>query len=159
MDFHDSEDRIQETILENTNDPDEREIFKRSTFTVIASGRVQVDGRDDHTKDTILRGISPRRAYRIIFPDRYYGRKGKIIPIKKNKFWLEASGAPSPDSLEKVTENENDILFHRYHHRIVYKEVAIPYTRLCNLKDMVLVLEHCVEGIYLRRLTNYIYLN
>ena len=93
MDFHDSEDRIQEMILENTNDPDEREIFKRSTFTVIASGRVQVDGRDDHTKDTILRGISPRRAYRIIFPDRYYGRKGKIIPIKKNKFWLEASGA------------------------------------------------------------------
>ena len=150
MDFHDSEDRIQETILENTNDPDEREIFKRSTFTVIASGRVQVDGRDDHTKDTILRGISPRRAYQILPQNNYSPRRGKFVVIKKNKFWLEVAGVPSTYSLNKVTGNVKDIIFHRYHHRIVLKEAAIPYTSLCNLKDMVLVLEHCVEGIYMR---------
>ena len=146
IDFHDSEDRIQEAILENINDPDEREIFKRSTFTVIASERVQIDGRDDHTKGTILGGVSPKRAYQVVLRSDFLLRKGEFIVIKKDKFWSEASGDPSPGSLKKVARNEMDIYYHRYHHRVVYKEVAIPYSRLSNLKDMVIVLEHSIEG-------------
>ena len=35
---------------------------------------------------------------------------------------------------------------HRWHYRIVYKQLAIPYEDLRNLKDMILVLEHTAQG-------------
>ena len=76
MEFYNSEDDIQKMILEDIIDPDEREIFKRSTLTVVASGRVQIRGQDDHTKDTILRGHSPDTAESHTIPNQT-SRKSK----------------------------------------------------------------------------------
>ena len=146
-DFNDSEADIQKMILEDIIDPDEREIFKRSTMTVVASGRVQVGGRDDHTRDTILHGLSPTQAYEIFPPNNSEEKKSGVNLLKEYKFWREACALPSTSSLQFAQMKVFGILFHRYHHRVVYKEVAIPFYRLRNLEDMVLVLSHSVEGM------------
>ena len=146
IDFYNSEDDIQKMILEDIIDPDEREIFKRSTMTVVASGRVQVGGRDDHTRDTILRGVFPRRAYKITPTNGYKGERSEYTLLKRNKFWLEACGVPSPWKQCLIKFRKRGMIIHQYHHRVVYKEVAIPYHKLRNLEDMVLVLKHSIEG-------------
>ena len=147
-DLNDSEADIQKMILEDIIDPDEREIFKRSTLTVVASSRVQVGGRDDHTRDTILHGLSPTQAYEIFPPNNSEEKKGGVNLLKEYKFWREACALPSSLSLQLARTDVLGILFHRYHHRVVYKEVAIPFYRLRNLEDMVLVLSQSVEGMY-----------
>ena len=145
-DFNDSEADIQKMILEDIIDPDEREIFKRSTMTVVASGRVQVGGRDDHTRDTILRGVFPRRAYKITPTNYYKEERSEYTLLKRNKFWLEACGVPSLLKQCLIKLRKRGMMIHQYHHRVVYKEVAIPYHKLRNLEDMVLVLKHSIEG-------------
>ena len=147
-DFNDSEADIQKMILEDIIDPDEREIFKRSTLTVVASSRVQVGGRDDHTRDTILHGKSPTQAYRVNPTNDSKGEHSIFLLYKINKYWREARALPSSLSLQLAQMEVLGILFHRYHHRVVYKEVAIPFYRLRNLEDMVLVLSQSVEGMY-----------
>ena len=148
MDLLDSEDDIQKMILEDIVDPDEREIFKRSTLTVVASGRVQIRGQDDHTRDTILHGQSPTQAYRIIPTNDSKGDQTVYNLQNDGKYWREACALPSSLSLQLARTDVLGILFHRYHHRVVYKEVAIPFYKLRNLEDMVLVLSHSVEGMY-----------
>ena len=145
-DLNDSEADIQKMILEDIIDPDEREIFKRSTMTVVASGRVQVGGRDDHTRDTILRGVFPRRAYKITPTNYYKEERSEYTLLKRNKFWLEACGVPSLLKQCLIKLRKRGMMMHQYHHRVVYKEVAIPYHKLRNLEDMVLVLKHSIEG-------------
>ena len=146
-DLNDSEADIQKMILEDIIDPDEREIFKRSTLTVVASGRVQIRGQDDHTRDTILHGISPTQAYQIIPTNDPRGDQTVYNLQNDGKYWREACALPSSLSLQFAEMDVLGILFHRYHHRVVYKEVAIPFYRLRNLEDMVLVLSHSVEGM------------
>ena len=147
MEFYNSEDDIQKMILEDIVDPDDREIFKRSTLTVVASGRVQIRGQDDHTRDTILHGQSPTQAYRIIRINDSKGDQTVYNPRNDCKYWREACALPSSETIQSSTLGLFGIFFHRYHHRVVYKEVAIPFYRLRNLEDMVLVLSHSVEGM------------
>ena len=147
MELYNSEDDIQKMILEDIVDPDEREIFKRSTLTVVASGRVQIRGQDDHTRDTILHGISPTQAYRVNPTNDSKGEHSIFLLHKINKYWREARALPSSLSLQLAQMEVLGILFHRYHHRVVYKEVATPFHKLRNVKDMVLVLSHSVEGM------------
>ena len=147
IDLFDSEDDIQKMILEDIVDPDDREIFKRSTLTVVASGRVQIRGQDDHTRDTILHGISPTQAYQIIPTNDPRGDQTVYNLQNDYKYWREACALPSSLSLQLARTDVLGILFHRYHHRVVYKEVAIPFYKLRNLEDMVLVLSHSVEGM------------
>ena len=146
-DLNDSEADIQKMILEDIIDPDEREIFKRSTLTVVASGRVQIRGQDDHTRDTILHGQSPTQAYQITPPKGSKRIQTKFVLRKRYKFWREARGLPSSESMQSANLERIGIYFHRYHHRVVYKEVATPFHKLRNVKDMVLVLSHSVEGM------------
>ena len=148
MEFYNSEDDIQKMILEDIVDPDEREIFKRSTLTVVASGRVQIRGQDDHTRDTILHGKSPTQAYRITPTNDSKGDQTVYNLQNDGKYWREACALPSSLSLQLARTDVLGILFHRYHHRVVYKEVAIPFYKLRNLEDMVLVLSQSVEGMY-----------
>ena len=148
MDLLDSEDDIQKMISEDIIDPDEREIFKRSTLTVVASGRVQVGGQDDHTRDTILHGKSPTQAYQVTPSDEFEEEQAEFVIRKSGKYWREACRIPSSLSFQLAQLQQFGIFFHRYHHRVVYKEVATPFNKLHNLEDMVLVLSQSVEGMY-----------
>ena len=46
----------------------------------------------------------------------------------------------------KMKANRSIKYVDRWHYRIVYEEVAIPFYKLDNINDMILVLEHSVGG-------------
>ena len=231
----DTEDIILKEMLNDITDPLERELVERSVLTPISCERVKVNDREDHTKETILRGESPNMSYKIILPGER-GETGTFILRGPNSFIDlvptsstddstnslpsdditdpsssndSAKAPPSDDRtkskspppgdrkepklspLDKIVKSPclddnmkslslnsgSDMPFldksieslssddlvvrevlpfddtanrksyvHRWHYRIVYKQFAIPYEDLRNLKDMTLVLEHTVQG-------------
>ena len=264
-DYLDTEDVRLKEMLNDITDPLERELVERSILTPISCERVKVGDREDHTKETILRGESPNMSYKIILEEGE-GEKGTFILRGPDSFIdlvaipssddgtespsshgktgsssldnssdLSSSlgdstkssssgesikppsldgGAGSPslnnnarspssndntgssssnDNTGSPSSNDNTGLpssndntgssslndntdspssnnsedasplvvkealpfednanrksyVHRWHYRIVYKQFAIPYEDLRNLKDMTLVLEHTVQG-------------
>ena len=147
-DERETEDAIREKILDDIEGSKKRKFFRRHTLKPISAGRVKCNGKDDHTKDTILHGISPTQAYEIFPPNNSEEKKSGVNLLKEYKFWREACALPSTSSLQFAEMKVFGILFHRYHHRVVYTVVAIPFHRLRNLEDMVLVLSQSVEGMY-----------
>ena len=223
-DYLDTEDVRLREMLNDITDPLERELVERSILTPISCERVKVGDREDHTKETILRGESPNRSYKITLPGER-GEKGTFIlrgpnsfvdlvatpssddstnpqssndstdtsseddgtksksppsdgstkllpsdkimkspPLDNNAEFLSLKKGSETPSLDKSAESSpsNDLVVrgvlpsddtanrksyvHRWHYRIVYKQVAIPYEDLRNLKDMILVLEHTARG-------------
>ena len=49
------------------------------------------------------------------------------------------------DALPSDDRRNKKSYVNRWHYRIVYKEIAVPYADLRNSKDMALVLEHVVK--------------
>ena len=146
-DERETEDVIRKKILDDIKGSKKRKFFRRHTLKPISAGRVKCNGKDDHTKDTILHGKSPTQAYQIIPTNDLEGGQTVYNLQNDGKYWREACALPSSLSLQFAEMDVLGILFHRYHHRVVYKEVAIPFYRLRNLEDMVLVLSHSVEGM------------
>ena len=60
-DERETEDAIREKILDDIEGSKKRKFFRRHTLKPISAGRVKCNGKDDHTKDTILRGHPPNR--------------------------------------------------------------------------------------------------
>ena len=75
-DERETEDAIREKILDAIKGSKKRKFFRRHTLEPISAGRVKCNGKDDHTKDTILRGHSP-------YTDKLY--KTSIDSGRKNK--------------------------------------------------------------------------
>ena len=240
----DTEDIILKKMLDDITDPLERELVERSILTPISCERVKLGNREDHTKETILRGESPNMSYKIILPGER-GETGTFILRGPNSF-IDLVPTPSTDdstnslpsdditdpsssndsakvpssddrtklkspppgdrtepklppsdgstklppsdkiakspclddNMESLSLNSgSDMPFldksieslssddlvvrevlpfddtanrksyvHRWHYRIVYKQLAIPYKNLRNLKDMSLLLEQTVQG-------------
>ena len=173
-DFLDTEDTRLKEMLDDITDSLERELVERSVLTPISCERVKVGDREDHTKGTILRGESPNMSYKIILP-KEEGEKGTFVLRGPGSF-VDLIAVPSsddntdsPSSIDSAEasssddsadtslltvreflqsdENRNRKRYvNRWHYRIVYKQVAIPYDELRNLKDMSLVLEHAIQG-------------
>ena len=74
-DYLDTEDVRLKEMLGDIADPLERELVERSILTPISCERVKVNDREDHTRETILRGESPNMSYKIILPGER-GEKG-----------------------------------------------------------------------------------
>ena len=131
-------------IYDDIKDADEKATFKASTFTAIASERVKIGKNDEHTRNTILRGKDPIGAYRIELSKEKSDCKSKP----------QNSGSVSWKNIENVTReavkrmdaNHLSEYVYRWHQRIVYKEFAVPFYELRKVDDMLLVLEHSVEG-------------
>ena len=129
-------------IHDDIEDADEKTIFKTSTFTPIASERVKIGKNYEHTRNTTLRGSDPIGIYEI------------DLSKEKSEVKTEKSGSISWKNLEDGTReaikrmNANRLRTYVYlwHHRIVYKELAVPFYKLRKVDDMLLVLEHSVEG-------------
>lgn len=146
-DTHDSEDIIQQKILTCITEGEEKDVFKSSTLTCIASERLKVDGKEDHTKKTILHGKPPRAAFKLNLPNEEIGVKNK--PNASQTVSYLNSCAETRSQLKKLRNNQGRECIYRFHYRIVYEEVAIPYYKLRNLKDMMLVLEHSIKGMFI----------
>ena len=144
-DFLETEDIRQKKMLDDITDPLERQLVERSILTPISCERVKVGDREDHTKETILRGELPNGAYRVVLPWES-GETGAFV-LEGPSSYVDLIEEPYWNSDHVLEGKENKKLYdHRWHHRIVYKEVAIPYVNLRNLRDMYLVLEHAIQG-------------
>ena len=65
VDNQNPEDVIRQFILDNIKDTIEKIKFKTHTLTPFASETVKIDGCDEHTRNTILRGQAPDRVYQL----------------------------------------------------------------------------------------------
>ena len=137
-----TEDRIHDMICNDVNDPEKREYFRTHTLSPIAWGRVKAFDTEDHTRNTILRGQSPDLSSPFEFP----------VPPSQGSFrtTVNSKSVKSRNSSETrkqyrqfiaaLEKNRRSQYYHRYHYRIVYKEVAVPYYKLRNTRDMYTVL-------------------
>ena len=101
-------------------------------------------GKDDHTKDTILRGHSPDTTESHTIPNQ---------TSRKSKGTISAGVAAESDDdsqprSRELVRNQRTKYYHRHHYRIAYKEVAVPYCKLRNTDDMITVIIDAVKSEY-----------
>lgn len=144
-DYSETEDIRQKKMLDEITDSSERKLVERTLLTPISCERVKVGDREDHTKETILRGVCPDGAYKVVLPYEQE-ETGTFLSLRPDSF-IDLVEEPilvtDPSLGGKVNKK---IYVNRWHYRIAYKEVATPYKDLRNLKDMALVLEHVIQG-------------
>ena len=131
---YDTEVDIRSKLLADITDPKERCLVKMTLLTPTRHENVDCKKPRD-TERTILRGKSPSLIYKFEVPDSVFGRKDNV------------NGHPQEMS-KKSAVNRCSSILHRKHCRIVYKENATPYSRIDNIKDMLLVLENSINGIF-----------
>ena len=140
---HNSEDVIRQLILDDIGDIIEKTTFKKFTLTPFVSERVVIDDREEHTRRTPLRGKAPSHISPLELSKEDF----------ENKVRTESSRVSYKDACDihreittRMMENRLYSYVDRWHHRIVYEEAAIHFYKLNSIKDMILVLEHSVEG-------------
>ena len=145
-DYSDTEDIRQKKMLDDITDPLERQLVERSILTPISCERVKVGDREDHTKETILRGELPNVACRVVLPLEL-GETGAFLPLGSDS-WVDLVEEPYSNTNHRpeLVNHNKEVYINRWHYRIAYKEVAIPYKNLRSLKDMALVIEHAIQG-------------
>ena len=147
-DERETEDNIRIMILEDIKDAKKRQFFEEHTLNPISAGRVKCNGRDDHTKDTILRGHSPDTAESHTIPNQTSRKsKGNRFARVTPGVAAETEDDSQPLSQELVRDTRTKY-YHRYHYRIAYKEVAIPYYKIRNTDDMITVIIDAVKSEY-----------
>ena len=145
-DFLETEDIRQKKMLDDITDPLERQLVERLILTPISCERVKVGDREDHTKETILRGELPDRACRVVLPLEL-GETGSLLPLGSDS-WVDLVEDPYSNTNHRpeLVNHNKEVYINRWHYRIAYKEVAIPYKNLRSLKDMALVIDHAIQG-------------
>ena len=150
-DERETEDVIRKKILDDIKGSKKRKFFRRHTLKPISAGRVKCNGKDDHTKDTILRGHSPDtyRMHRTSIASSQSSRKSEGCKSNSGTPGIVAEMKDDTQSLSREIErNQRTKYYHRYHYRIAYKEVAIPYYKIRNTDDMMTVIIDAVESEY-----------
>ena len=99
------------------------------------------------TEGTILRGKSPSSIYEFKVPDGVFGRK-KDADKSLYVGLPPTIGNRSQGKPKGPFANGSSSILHRRHCRIIYKEDAIAYHKLTNIKDMLLVLENFNDGMF-----------
>ena len=145
-DYSDTENIRQKKMLDDITDPLERQLAERLILTPISCERVKVGDREDHTKETILRGELPDRACRVVLPLEL-GETGSLLPLGSDS-WVDLVEDPYSNTNHRpeLVNHNKEVYINRWHYRIAYKEVAIPYKNLRSLKDMALVIDHAIQG-------------
>ena len=152
---HDTEFDIRSKILADIKDPRERELVKRALLTPTSHELVKVGGYRDHTRNVILRGKSPSGKYKFEVPNSLLGRKEGAEMGSNSEFSMTINDCRQ-GVLKQSPINRCSSILHRKHCRIVYKEDAKPYCKLNNVKDMLLVLEHSIDGMFSPEIILYI---
>ena len=144
--IHDTEFDIRSKILASIKDLRERELVKRTLLTPTSHELVKVGGHRDHTRNVILRGKSPSKKYQFEVPNSVNGQKSDSKTGPPTGFSMTTNDGRQ-EILKQAAINRCSSILHRRHCRIVYKENAKPYYKLNNIKDMLLVLEHSIDGL------------
>ena len=143
---YDTEVKTRRRILKSIQDSVERELVENGLLTSITWENVKVGKRKDHTEKVILRGRTPTDIYTFQAPPEKTSRK-KNTKKSLLKGWASVTDCQPREAPEDLTLNRRTSIYHRRHCRIVYKEFATPYYELKSIKDMILVLEHSIDGM------------
>ena len=132
-------------ILDDIKDAEKRQFFIEHTLNPIAAESVMACGKEDHTEKTILRGESPDGSisYKFPVPLNQASYKGKSANLPGMEELLKTEGRRLVRELEK---NKRARYYHRKHHRIVYKEVATPFYKIRNTKEMYIVIVDALKS-------------
>ena len=131
------EDVMLKGILETESNEEMISIVKRALFTVVCSGRVVIDGKEDNTKG-ILHGLGLQTrppGLRITAPED--------VKVQQGLHGGPGIG-PSSKPVTSVVIAQRNKLFHRYHYRIVFKEVATP---LYNVNSLAQIFTACYDTV------------
>ena len=143
---YDTEVETRSKILDSILDREEHKLVEKALLTPIHSEKVKIGDKEDNTETVILRGKSPDRIYQFKLSKDKSGDKPDAE--KRLSVGSSASISALPRDIPKdPTKNQRTSIFPRIHCRIVYKEFATPYQDLDNIKDMLLVLEHSIDGL------------
>ena len=159
-DKRETEDNIRRMILEDIKDPEKRKFFEEHTLSLIAGGRVKCNGEDDHTKNTILCGQSPdtdKSQKTPLSPSQSEHKSKGSISVRVTPGVAAEMKDKTQHLSRELEQNQRTKYYHRYHHRIVYKEVAIPYYKIRNTDDMITVIIDALKGEYNIFLRMYVF--
>ena len=143
-DERETEDNIQMMILKDIKGSKKRKFFKRHTLNPISAGRVKCGGKDDHTKDTILRGHSPYtdKLYKTSIDSGQSSRKNKGSKSAAPGVATEMKDDTQPLSRE-LEQNQRKEYYHRYK-----KDGPSPLQLSCNLSSRAIMWR--MQGCLLR---------
>ena len=134
-------------ILDSILDKEEHKLVEKALLTPINSEKVLIGDKEDNTETVILRGKSPTKLYTFKPPKEKCGQRFNA----EKRLCIGSSsviGSLPRDSSKESDESIRTSIFPRIHCRIVYKEFATPYQELKSIKDMLLVLEHSIDGMF-----------
>ena len=137
-DERETEDNIRRMILKDIKDPKKRNFFKKHTLNPISAGRVKCGGKDDHTKDTILRGHSPDTTESHKIPI------SSCLSLSKSKGGNSVTPGVATETkddtqlLSRELERDQPTKYHhRHHYRIACKGTVVPYYELRKTNAMI----------------------
>ena len=138
------EHEIRAQIVNDIADADDQEYVREHVLAPIAYGKVKVGNTEDHTEKVMLRGKSPNysRQYKIPIPPELASNKGTTEVQHENKEVIEYT-RKTPQVRE---DNKRKSYPHRYHYRVLYKEVATPFYNLRHSMDILLVTIDVLES-------------
>ena len=136
-------------ILKDIKGSKKRKFFKRHTLNPISAGRVKCNGKDDHTKDTILCGHSPdtTESHKIPIASRRSSRKSKGSESINRGVAAEMEDDTQPLSRE-LERDQPTKYHHRHHYRIACKGTVVPYYELRKTNAMIKVIIDAVKSEY-----------
>jgi hypothetical protein len=134
------EHEIQELLLSKVPKKYYEELKER-LFTIRSHEKMHIDGKEDNTLGTILHGLD----------DQTLGRMQVKTPEKREGWGLQSS-SQIPSSTKQVSSKRRNVYYepplvkskttprvrHRYHYRMVMKEVGTPVWRIDDLEHALI---------------------
>ena len=134
---------LREQNLRDIEDENDWEYVDEHILTPLAYGRVMAGNTDDHTKLMMLRKKSFNCSDQIDSLDPV------DLVSKKNMIGSEKENIDTKSRTPRARENNQEKRdIHRYHYRILDKEIATPLYDLKNSTDTILVLIDVIAGEY-----------
>ena len=141
---YDTEVETRSKILDSIENIEEHELVKKALLTPVDFEKVKIGKKEDNTESVILRGKSPTGIYKLKEKSSQKSNAEECLAVGR----LSAISELPREMAGDLSEYQRTSIFHRIHCRIVYEEFATPYQNLDNIKDMLLVLEHSIDGMF-----------
>lgn len=149
------EDEVQALLLSEASKKGYDEL-KEYLFTISSHERVKIDGEEDSTIDTILRGLDVDNLERLSIqhPTNDDGQVG--LSEASTVSHLSAASAPSASNqghyhrqipLIPVLPKPPPSVRHRYHYRMVMQEVGQPVWQLDDLEEAFTAYRDALIGV------------
>jgi hypothetical protein len=125
------EHEVQEKILKAAKSDEKRATLKRHFFTILDHERMMIGSEPDDTRTTAMRGLTlPEKPVLVNTED------GTII----------GRGTGSSKAISGSIQLLPPSIQHRFHYRLVLKEVATPLSKVDDVSEIFTVIRDGIEG-------------